>query len=79
MLSDLLDLLSLSELSLCLSIGLLSKESKTNPSNNQKKGFVKLNGKKELITESELNTLISEFKQKAKDTMIRISYLLVIC
>lgn len=29
MLSDLLDLLSLSELSLCLSIGLLSKESKT--------------------------------------------------
>jgi len=61
MLSDLLDLLSLSELSLCLSIGLLSKESKT----NQKKGFVKLNGKKELITESELNTLISEFKQKA--------------
>jgi hypothetical protein len=60
MLSDLLDLLSLSELSssysLCLSIGLLSKESKIN------QGFVKLNGKKELITKYELETLISEFK-----------------
>lgn len=65
---DLLDCLSLSELysSLCLIIGLQNKGSITNC--NQKKGFVKLNGKKELITESELETLISEFKQKARDT-----------
>lgn len=86
MLSDLLDCLSLSVLypsySLCLSIGLLNKGSITNPSNNQKKGFVKLNGKKELITGSELETLISEFKQKAKDTYdknkLSPSYLLIL-
>ena len=33
-----------------------------------KKGFIKLNGKKKLITESELEVLILEFKQKAQHT-----------
>ena len=49
---------------LCSSIGLIYKRSEIKSSD---KGFVKLNGKKMLITESELEVYISEYKQKAKD------------
>jgi len=86
MLNELLNCLPLSELnllpSLCLSTNPKNIESNTMSSNTEIKGFVRLNGKKQLITKSELEALISEFKQKARDTYdknrLSSSYLLTV-
>ncbi len=86
MLNELLNCLPLSELnllpSLCLSTNPKNIGSNTMSSNTEIKGFVRLNGKKQLITKSELEALISEFKQKARDTYdknrLSSSYLLTV-